>query len=68
MLGDQKQGTNIETPLTTMVQAFRQALSEGGYGGQSEAVLMLDDEALGRIVYRLNKSESNRIGVNLAEV
>lgn len=68
VLGDQKQGTNIETPLTTMVQAFRQALSEGGYGGQSEAVLMLDDEALGRIVYRLNKSESNRIGVNLAEV
>lgn len=68
VLGDQKQGTNIETPLSTMVQAFRQALSEGGYGGQSEAVLMLDDEALGRIVYRLNKSESNRIGVNLAEV
>ena len=30
VLGDQKHGTNIETPLDTMVQAFRQAISEGG--------------------------------------
>ena len=28
VLGDQKSGTNIETPLATMVQAFRQALAE----------------------------------------
>ena len=28
VLGDQKRGTNIEAPLETIVQAFRQALSE----------------------------------------
>lgn len=68
VLGDQKSGTNIETPLATMVQAFRQALAEGGYGGSSEAVLMLDREQLGKVVWRLNKAEGNRIGLNLAGV
>lgn len=67
VLGDQRSGTNIETPLATMVQAFRQALSEGGYGGQNEAQLVLDGQVLGRIVYKLNKAETNRIGVNLVE-
>jgi len=32
MLGDQKQGMNIETPLETMKQAFREAISETGGG------------------------------------
>ena len=66
VLGDQKSGTNIETPLSTMVQAFKQALAESGYSGSSEAVLVLDRDVLGKVVYRLNKAESNRIGVNLA--
>ena len=67
VLGDQKSGTNIETPLSTMVQAFRQALSESGYGNQTEAQLVLDGQVLGRIVYKLNKAETSRIGVNLVE-
>lgn len=41
ILGDQKNGTNIETPLETMVQAFKQALSDSEYGGQREIVLRL---------------------------
>lgn len=32
MLGDQKQGMNIETPLETMKQAFREAIAETGGG------------------------------------
>lgn len=68
VLGDQKSGTNIETPLATMVQAFKQALAESGYGGRNEAVLVLDKEVLGKVVYRLNKAEGTRIGVNLAEI
>lgn len=68
VLGDQKSGTNIETPLATMVQAFKQALAESGYNGGSEAVLVLDKEVLGKVVYRLNKAEGTRIGVNLAEI
>lgn len=35
LLGDQKSGTNIETPLDTMVGAFRQALAQDGYGGNA---------------------------------
>lgn len=68
VLGDQKSGTNIETPLATMVQAFKQALAESGYNGGSEAVLVLDKDVLGKVVYRLNKAEGTRIGVNLSEV
>lgn len=68
VLGDQKSGTNIETPLATMVQAFKQALVESGYGGSNEAVLVLDKDVLGKVVYRLNKAEGTRIGVNLAEI
>lgn len=68
VLGDQKSGTNIETPLATMVQAFKQALAESGYSGSSEAVLVLDRDVLGRVVYQLNKAEGNRIGVSLTGV
>lgn len=68
VLGDQKSGTNIETPLATMVQAFKRALAESGYSGSNEAVLVLDKDVLGKVVYRLNKAEGTRIGVNLAEI
>lgn len=66
ILGDQKSGTNIETPLSTMVQAFKQALSEYGGGGQNEAYLVLDDEVCGKLFYRLYNAENNRVGVSLA--
>ena len=33
MLGDQKSGTNIETPLSTMLEAFKTALSDSNYNG-----------------------------------
>ena len=33
MLGDQKSGTNIETPLSTMLEALKTALSESNYNG-----------------------------------
>lgn len=68
VLGDQKQGTNIETPLSTMIQAFRTALSDMGYGGEQTVILQVDKEQLGKVVYKLNKAETRRIGVNLAGV
>ena len=44
-LGDQKSGTNIETPLATMVDAFNQALAMNGGGNQSITLnLMLPDK------------------------
>ena len=70
VLGDQKSGTNIETPLATMVQAFKQAMTEtGGMGGRQITVVMqLDHRELGRAVYNLNNEETQRVGVKLAGV
>lgn len=41
VLGDQKSGTNIETPLATMVEAFKQAMGEGS-GGDLHVSLYMD--------------------------
>lgn len=70
VLGDQKSGTNIETPLATMVQAFKQAMNEtGGAGGrQMTVILRLDRRELGRAIYQLNNEETQRVGVKLAGV
>ena len=70
VLGDQKSGTNIETPLATMVQAFKQAMNDtGGMGGRQITIVMqLDHRELGRAVYNLNNEETQRVGVKLAGV
>ena len=69
ILGDQKSGTNIETPLPTMVQAFKQALAESGYAqGGGEAVLEIDGQRFGRLIYKLGQRESIRVGASLVEV
>lgn len=61
VLGDQKRGTNIETPLDTMVDAFKQALKEmgvagtGGGTGKVEIVLQIDRDVVARQLVDLNK-------------
>lgn len=51
VLGDQKSGTNIETPLDTMIQAFKTALADGGYAG-GETVVNLTAMLDGDVIYR----------------
>lgn len=68
VLGDQKQGTNIEAPLSTIEKAVENVLNRRGYGSQQTVILQLDREQLGKVVYELNKAETRRIGVNLAGV
>lgn len=70
VLGDQKSGTNIETPLSTMVQAFKQAMNETGVAGsrQMTVIFQLDRRELGRAIYQLNNEETQRVGVRLAGV
>lgn len=46
VLGDQKSGTNIETPLATMVEAFKQAMAESG--GTTTVVIQLDGKEIAR--------------------
>ena len=61
VLGDQKSGTNIETPLATMIQAFKQAMAETGGGQVIENVMILD----GEVIYRNQKRITKNHGVSL---
>ncbi len=68
VLGDQKQGTNIEAPLQTIVDAFNIALSQNnGYngGGNTEVVLEIDGREFGRAVVEQGNRENRRIGTRL---
>lgn len=66
VLGDQKQGTNIETPLATMIQAFKQAYREMGMdGGESTIVIEVDGQQFGKAVYKFYNRENKRIGATL---
>ena len=47
VLGDQKSGTNVETPLATMVDAFKQAMADSG-GGTTTVVVQLDGKEIAR--------------------
>ena len=40
VLGDQKQGTNIETPLETMVEAFTAALDARGGSSNNQPIIL----------------------------
>lgn len=69
VLGDQKQGTNIEAPADLIRQIVRSELANANFGGSEQTVvLQLDKNQLGKVVYKLNKAETRRIGVNLAGV
>lgn len=65
ILGDQKRGTNIETPLDTMIQAFKTALADGGYGGETSVnfTIELDGDTLYKGV---RKAENRRAGISIS--
>lgn len=65
VLGDQPSGTNIEAPLDTIVQAFRQALGERGGAGSRTVVLQVDKHELGRVTFDAYNTESQRVGLKL---
>lgn len=60
VLGDQKHGTNIETPLETMIKAFNTALDSRDEGG--DIVVELDGREVGRASRRNNKERVRRYG------
>ena len=66
VLGDQKQGTNIEAPLQTIVDAFNIALEQNGAGQMAkEEHYYLDETELMSIVYKLFKGGSRINGTSL---
>lgn len=64
VLGDQKHGTNIETPLDTMIEAFTTALN----GMQSSTAntpinFNMDGKTFARAMAKLNAGETRRVGM-----
>lgn len=65
VLGDQKSGVNIETPLETMVQAFRTAMRESGNGKTTTIVFEGELASLARVLRPYIEEEGRRVGVSL---
>lgn len=67
LLGDQKSGVNVETPLSTMIDAFNKALdARGGTSNNNTPInLYIDGTKFARITNAYNSSETRRRGVNL---
>lgn len=66
ILGDQKFGqTNIETPLDTMVDAFKQAISDMGVSNSTGPIyLQIDGKTFAKLATPYLKQENNRIGLS----
>ena len=73
ILGDQRSGTNIETPLDTMIAAFKTALGEMGGAGNNRPIYItveskLDGKTVARNQARYLPKEYNRIGPTAVRV
>lgn len=65
VLGDQTSGTNIETPLETMLDAFRSVMEEyGGARGPQNAIMEVDGETFARLMMPHVMDEMHRLGYN----
>lgn len=60
-LGDQTSGVNIETPLETMVEAFKTALAEEG-SNQAPIMLQLDGKTVARVVWDETEKKYKQTG------
>ena len=70
VLGDQRSGTNIEAPVSEIEAAVARALQRVSAAGGNRAltvILQVDRRELGRVVYELNREETQRVGVKLTE-
>lgn len=69
VLGDQKNGTNIEAPMSTIEQGVENVLRRmgitGGGGGTQTVILQLDRREFARAVYSVNNEETQRVGLRL---
>jgi phage-related protein len=73
ILGDQRSGVNIETPLDTMVEAFKAALGDMGGGGNNQPIYItvestLDGKTIARNQARYLPKEYGRIGASAVRV
>ena len=64
VLGDQKQGNNIEAPAAAIEAAVARGMAQYG-GGNQTAILKIGEQELGRIIFKLNKDQTQRVGVQV---
>ena len=64
VLGDQKQGTNIEAPAAAIEAAVARGMAQYG-GGNQTAILKICEQELGRIIFKLNKDQTQRVGIKV---
>ena len=71
ILGDQKRGMNIETPLQTMTDAFDKSFARNmgklGGGGAATVILQIDGREFARVMAPYNAGETSRLGVRLTD-
>lgn len=73
ILGDQKSGVNIETPLDTMILAFKTALAEGSGGNGDRPIYLtvestLDGKTVARNQVKYLPKEYSRVGTSAVKV
>jgi len=72
VLGDQKSGVNIETPLDTMVEAFKAAIGEMGLGGSASTDVHISYEGslakLAQVLQPHITAETSRRGIKAVKV
>lgn len=64
VLGDQKQGTNIEAPAAAIEAAVARGMAQYG-GGNQTAILKIGEQELGRIIFKLSKDQTQRVGIKV---
>lgn len=64
VLGDQKQGNNIEAPESAIEAAVARGMAQYG-GGNQTAILKVGEQELGRIIFKLNKDQTQRVGIKV---
>lgn len=68
VLGDQKNGTNIESPVSEIENAVMRAMQKAGVtGGNQTVILQVDGRELGRATVKFGGAEYQRIGTRLVE-
>lgn len=70
MLGDQKNGTNVEAPLDTIKEALKEAMTErGNYAGRNQTVVLnIDGREMARFIANFNTKEEQRIGLRVGGI
>ena len=67
-IGDNNHEPEVVSPLSTMKQAFMEALAESGLSGGGRDItvqMILNDRVFGQAVYKANNQEKQRVGVRM---